>query len=84
MKSRGDKIDLLGQVDLKKYKGQAVLENKMYNAPVFFHYIKPPRTDFFCTIHKQADNTTSNIFIRELDSMYTVGQVEPKLEVYNP
>ena len=56
LKSRGDKIDLLGQVDLDKYKGQAVLENKMYNAPVFYH--KTPRTDFFCTVHKLNDNAT--------------------------
>ena len=54
----------------------------MYNAPVFYH--KAPRTDFFCTVHKQTDNVSSSIFIRELDSLYTVGQIEPKLEVYNP
>ena len=71
LKARGEKIDLLGQVDLKKYKGQAVLENKMYNAPIFYH--KAPRTDFFCVMHKPKNSTQINIQLRELDSVYTVG-----------
>ena len=86
LKSRHDKLELLGQVDRKSYRGIAVLENKLYNVPVFHH--KPHRVDFFCAIHKQEDSSnqpgSSSIFIRELDQIYTVGQIEPKLDVYNP
>jgi len=63
------------------YKGLAVMENKMYNAPVFFH--TPGRTDFFCSISKSRQGD-QRIVVRELDSLYTVGQIEPKIFVYNP
>lgn len=29
-------------------------------------------------------NGENMIAIRELDSMFTIGQIEPKLEVFNP
>ena len=54
LKGVHDKLELLGQVDRKSYKGIAVLENKLYNVPVFYH--KPHRVDFFCAIHKQEDS----------------------------
>lgn len=56
-----------------------MLENKLFNAPVFYH--APQRTDFFCTMHTKGD---TRIILRELDNFYTVGQIEPKLEVYKP
>lgn len=62
--------------------GITVLENKMYNAPLFFH--QSSRTDFFCSLVKTKQSQEQRIVIRELDSLYTVGQIEPKLEVYNP
>jgi len=81
LKGQHDKLELLGQVDLNHFKGLAVLENKMYNAPVFFH--TPAMTDFFCSLIKRK-NGEFQVAIREMDSLYTVGQIEPKLEVYNP
>lgn len=62
--------------------GITVLENKMYNAPLFYH--SSSRTDFFCSLVQVKQGKDQRIVIRELDSMYTVGQIEPKLEVYNP
>lgn len=47
-----EKLDLLGQVDKSKYKGLTILENNMYNAPVFYHRIPSTTNDFFCTIVK--------------------------------
>ncbi len=37
LKQPRERLDLLGQVDTSVFKGLTVLENKMYNAPVFFH-----------------------------------------------
>ena len=77
------KLDLLGQINTKKYQGISVLENKMYNAPVFYH--QSNRQDFFCCLVQGTNESDDKkIIIRELDSVYTVGQIEPKLEVYNP
>lgn len=81
LKGPVDKLELLGQVDLNHFKGLAVLENKMYNTPVFFH--TPATTDFFCSFAKKK-NGDFTVAIREMDSIYTMGQIEPKLEVYNP
>ena len=55
----------------------------MYNAPVFYH--APNRQDsyFFCSL-VSTQNNEKRIYLRELDNLYTVGQIEPKLEVYNP
>jgi len=50
LKQPRERLDLLGQVDTSAFKGLTVLENKMYNAPVFFH--TPQRTDFFCILVK--------------------------------
>ena len=57
----------------------------MFNAPVF--YQKSGGSDFFCSITKTvaADgNKEQRIVLRELENLYSVGQIEPKLEVYNP
>ena len=55
----------------------------MYNAPVFYHRMPSTSNDFFCSIIKQSKNER-RIVIRPLTSFYTVGQIEPKREVYNP
>lgn len=60
-----------------------MLENNMYNAPVFYHRMPSTSNDFFCSIIKQPNNER-RIVIRSLNSLYTVGQIEPKREVYNP
>ena len=75
---------MLGQVDKDKYKGLTMLENNMYNAPVFYHRIPSTNNDFFCSVIKQNNSNDSRIVVRSLDLFYTVGQIEPKREVYNP
>ena len=66
-----------------KFNGIALLENNLYNAPVFYHRMPSTTNDFFCSIIKQASGE-QRIVIRGLNSFYTVGQIEPKREVYNP
>ena len=84
IKGKLEKLDLLGQVDKDKYKGLTMLENNMYNAPVFYHRIPSTNNDFFCSVIKQNNSNDSRIVVRSLDLFYTVGQIEPKREVYNP
>ena len=67
-----EKLDLLGQVDKSRYNGITLLENNMYNAPVFYHRMPSTSNDFFCSIVKQKD-TERRIVIRPLSSFYTVG-----------
>jgi hypothetical protein len=55
LKSSKERLDLLGQVDTSNYKGLTVLENKMYNAPVFYH--SPGRCDFVCSLVKGKQGT---------------------------
>jgi len=38
---------LLGNIDQSQFQGIAVLSNKLYRAPLFYH--KPKHTDFFCS-----------------------------------
>ena len=78
-----EKLDLLGQVDKSKFNGITLLENNLYNAPVFYHRMPSTTNDFFCSLIKQS-NGDNRIVIRQLNSFYTVGQIEPKREVYNP
>jgi hypothetical protein len=66
------KLELLGQINTDEYQGISVLENKMYNAPVFFHQAN--RTDFFCClVQNGSEADDKRIIIRELDSVYSVG-----------
>lgn len=77
-----ERLDLLGQVDTSAYKGLGILENKMSSAPVFYH--APHRCDFVCSMIKNKAGSEFRIALRELDHLYTIGQLEPKIEVYNP
>lgn len=73
MKQKLEKIDLLGQCDKEKFNGLTILENNMYNAPVFYHRIPSTNNDFFCSMIKQKDSNERRIVIRSLSSFYTVG-----------
>ena len=55
----------------------------MYYCPVF--YQKTNRNNFLCVVH-QDKHGNNQIFVRELQEMYLMGQIEPKsnIEVYNP
>jgi hypothetical protein len=81
MKKKGEKLELLGQIAHEDFKGITILENNMYNAPVFYH--AADRQDFFCSVHLNKKNTRE-VIVRELENLYTVGQIEPKKEVLNP
>jgi len=75
------KVPLLGQIDTRHFKGVTVLDNNMYQAPIFCH--SSQKSDFLCVFHTDR-RSKRQIFIREINDLYTVGQQEPKLEVYNP
>lgn len=83
LKKKGEKIPLLGQIDPKQYRGITVLENNMYYCPAFYH--RAPRNDFLCLLH-QDKHGSPQIYLRELQEVYLVGQLEPKvnMDVYNP
>ena len=78
MKGAMEKLDILGQVDKSRFKGLTMLENKLYNAPVFYHKMASTNNDFFCSVIKQGNRDERRIVIRALNSFYTVGQIEPK------
>lgn len=46
---------LLGQVDKSKFNGITLLENNLYNAPVFYHRMPSTSNDFFCSVFKRRD-----------------------------
>ena len=50
-----------------------MLENNMYNAPVFYHRIPSTNNDFFCSVIKQNNSNDSRIVVRSLNSFFTVG-----------
>ena len=83
LKKPVEKLELLGQVDREKYNGLTVLENNLYNAPVFYHKLPSTNNDFFCCVTQQ-NNGERRIAVRKMNCLYTVGQIEPKREVYNP
>jgi hypothetical protein len=56
---------------MDEYKGVTILDNNMYNAPVFYH--TADRQDFFCCLHLSEDGKRRTVVIRELDYLYTVG-----------
>ena len=52
MKQKWEKLDTLGQVDKDKFNGLTILENNMYNAPVFYQKNPSTNNDFFCSLIK--------------------------------
>lgn len=74
-KAKHHKTPLIGRVDTG-FKGVAVLENKLYRAPIFWHKMAP--TDFLMIKHE------GDYVVRKASGFFTVGQEEPKLEVFNP
>lgn len=77
-----EKLPLLGNIDKSLFQGITVLSNKLYRAPVFFH--KAKHTDFFCSHFQEKKKgkgkegrPARRIIIREIQSVYSVGQIEP-------
>lgn len=81
LKSANAKLPLLGNIDKSQFQGIAMLSNKLYRAPVFFH--RPQHTDFFCSFFQDRKGS-KHIILREIQSIYSVGQIEPIQAVYNP
>lgn len=73
-----EKLPLIGQIDRKQFQGLTILENNLYRAPAVYH--KPKTTDFLCVVL----GDTKQMYLREMKQIYTLGQVEPKMEVYAP
>eukprot|EP01022_Parablepharisma_sp_SALTPOND_P020384 TRINITY_DN3702_c0_g2_i1.p1 TRINITY_DN3702_c0_g2~~TRINITY_DN3702_c0_g2_i1.p1 ORF type:complete len:1466 (-),score=230.12 TRINITY_DN3702_c0_g2_i1:3379-7776(-) len=85
-----DRIPLLGQLDQSQYKGITIIENNMYRAPIFYHAV--PTEEYLLVKHKTKDGVLFlfckqiqfTYVLRTVPFIYTVGQTEPKTEVYNP
>lgn len=75
------KLTLLGNIDKTLFQGITVLSNKLYQAPVFFH--RPRKADFFCSFF-QDKKGKKQIILREIQNVYSVGQIEPIQPVFNP
>ena len=100
MKRRANQnIPTMGQIKDSGHRGISTIENKLYQAPVFYtQYTKYPNYAqyFFCSVNlskKQVNQVSgslpvipmpSQIFIRPLPELYSVGQQEPRREVLNP
>lgn len=74
-------IPLIGQLTNDKFIGITILENNLYYAPIFVH--KAPETDFVLVTYSSSDGSKKH-YLRKIDYIYTVGQIEPKVEVFNP
>lgn len=74
LKSQNSKLPLLGNIDKTLFQGISILSNKLYKAPVFYH--KPRHTDFFCSFF-QDKKGQKQVVLREIQDMYSVGQLEP-------
>jgi len=71
-----EKIPLIGSLTDKKIVGLAIIENNIFHAPVFKH--KLPATDFLLV------RKDDKMYLRKIDYLYTVGQIEPKIEIFSP
>lgn len=76
-----EKHPLIGNITNEKYPGFTALENNLYVAPIFPQ--KPKMTDFVLVRHVSPEGYTK-FFLRKIENLYTVGQIEPKREVFTP
>lgn len=58
-----------------------ILENNLFSVPIFKQ--KLPKTDFLLLRYRNEENQI-NYYLRKIDYIYVVGQIEPKLEVFSP
>ena len=79
--SNSEKPPLMANITNEKYIGIPVLENNLYVAPIFPQ--KPKTTDFVLVRHVTSEGYTK-FFLRKIESLYTVGQIEPRREVFTP
>jgi len=74
-------LPLIGQLTNDKFIGVTVIDNNMFYAPIFIH--KAPETDFVLVRYTSSDGS-QKCYLRKIEYIYTVGQIEPKVEVFNP
>lgn len=72
------KLPIVGQLTNSPFTGITLLENNLYHLPVFMH--KPRRTDFVLVCVQEKGQT--KYYLRKIDTVYTTGQIQPKLEVF--
>jgi hypothetical protein len=70
---------LLGQ--LQDQQGLGVLESNLNRAAVYSH---TPRQTDFALVRCHAATGRTKFYLRSLEYLYTVGQMEPKVEVFTP
>ncbi|KAL4466822.1 hypothetical protein ABPG74_010419 [Tetrahymena malaccensis] len=79
-----DKTNLFGQLDDqeegKESLGITVLENHLFKAPIFKQRL--PETDFLLV--RQQENDKCNYYLRPIEYVYVVGQIEPSKSIYRP
>ena len=77
---KGEKLPILGQLTNKAYSGLTILENVMYELPVFKQ--KTRKNDF--VLVRVFEDGKYKYFLRRIRHVYTTGQIQPKLEVLCP
>ena len=74
-------LPLIGQLTNDRFIGITVMDSNLFFAPIFIH--KAPETDFVLVRYLSSDGSR-RCYLRKIDYIYTVGQIEPKVEVFNP
>ncbi|KRX08876.1 hypothetical protein PPERSA_08980 [Pseudocohnilembus persalinus] len=85
--NNGEKCgDLIGNLLDRDIIGLTVLKNNLFQAPIFIK--KAPVTDFLLVKRKEKDPVTQQeiekYYLRKINHIYIVGQIEPMTEVFNP
>ena len=75
-----EQLPILGQLIGSKYEGVAILENNLYRVPVFKQ--KTRKNDFLLV--RVVEKGEVKFYLRKIKSVYTAGQIQPKLEVFCP
>ena len=79
--SNSERLPLMANITNEKYIGCSVLENNLYAAPIF---PQKPRTTDFVLVRRVTDEGYTRFYLRKIENLYTVGQIEPRREVYTP
>jgi len=73
-------LPILGQLVGNKYEGVTILENNLYRVPVFKQ--KTRKNDF--VLVRVVQKGEIKYYLRRIKTAYTVGQIQPKAEVFCP
>jgi hypothetical protein len=75
-----DQLPLLGQLSSSKLEGLAILENNLYRAPVVKQ--KSKKNDF--VLIRVVEKGEAKYYLRKINTIFVVGQMQPKSEVFCP